>query len=174
MLFFEIRGVVEEDVWLEYEFALCYHLPNALSFEKRLKRLIDDVFVGEMSKVNAENRALSVYVVNDKDDEKLILEISKSIGSIKVSTVGNRKKMTLKRASKAKVVPLTQDSFSENFGPHNINKKQATHPKVIFMLKKQTSTYLFTPQTYLQNQMQPLNLNSTNLMFLNIIFLKMS
>lgn len=56
------------------------------------------MFVGEMSKIAVENRALSVYVVNDKDNEKLILEISKnSSTSSKVwSTVGNRKKLTPK------------------------------------------------------------------------------
>ena len=45
-----------------------------------------------MSKITVENRVLFVYVVNDKDDEKFILEISKSITkSSKVwSIIGNR------------------------------------------------------------------------------------
>ena len=61
----------------------------------------------------------------------LILEISKSgIKDSKVwSTVGNGKNLTPKRASKVK------DSLSEKSGPHNINKNQTTHPKVIFMWK---------------------------------------
>ena len=72
-----------------------------------------------MCKIAVENRVLSVYVVNDKDNEMLILEISKSgTKDNKIwSIIGNRKKLTPKRASKAK------DSLSENSGPHNINKK---------------------------------------------------
>ena len=69
MSFFELEGIVKEDLGVKYEFCLWYHLPNALSFLEGLKRVTDDICVGNMSKIAVENRALSVYVVSDKDDE---------------------------------------------------------------------------------------------------------
>ncbi|XP_057535489.1 uncharacterized protein LOC130813663 [Amaranthus tricolor] len=65
----ELEGIIKEDLGVKYEFCLWYHLPNALSFLEGLKRVTDDICVGNMSKIAVENRALSVYVVSDKDDE---------------------------------------------------------------------------------------------------------
>ena len=110
--------------------------------------LTDDICMGEMSKIVVENRALSVYVVNDKGDEKLIIEISKSIcKNIKVwYTVGNRKKLTPKRASKAK------DFLSKSSGPHNINiKPNNPHQSDIYVRVGNPYIPLHT-QTYLLNQ----------------------
>ena len=77
-----------------------------------------------MSKIAVESRALSVYVVNDKDDGLLMTQEALSVSkSSKVwSTIGNRKKLTPKRASK------TKDSLIESAGPHNINKKPNNPP----------------------------------------------
>ncbi|XP_057538141.1 uncharacterized protein LOC130815669 [Amaranthus tricolor] len=124
MSFFELEGIVKEDLGVKHEFCLWYHLPNAVNFMKGLKRVTDDICVGKMFEVAVENKALSVYVVNDKDNEMLVLEISKSgtKDSEVLSTVGNRKKLTPKRASKAKeslsesCIPLEYD-FSED-EPH--------------------------------------------------------
>ena len=63
-----------------------------------------------------------MYVVNDKDNEMLILEISKSgtEDSEVWSNAGNRKKLTPKRASKAKE-SLTYITYILHNG-HGISK----------------------------------------------------
>ena len=130
MSFFELEGIVKEDLGAKHKFCLWYHLPNTVTFLEGLKRVTDDICVGKMSKIAIENMALSVYVVNDKDNEMFILEISKSgTKDSKVwSTIGNRKKLTPKRASQAK------DSLSESSGPHNINKSQTTSTYLLNMI----------------------------------------
>ena len=132
MSFFELEEIVREDLGVKHEFCLWYHLPNAVSFLEGLKRVTDDICVGKMSEIAVENRALSVYVVNDKDNEMLVLEISKSgtKGSEVLSTFGNRKKLTPKRASKAKqslsesCIPLEYE-FSED-EPHFGNSAEVS------------------------------------------------
>lgn len=51
MSLIELQGTIKEDLGVKYEFSLCYHLPNAPSFEEGLKRVTDDICVGEMSKI---------------------------------------------------------------------------------------------------------------------------
>ena len=49
-------------------------LPHALTYEKGLKKLVNDDTVMEMSKIGLELRVVDYYVINATDDDNLLME----------------------------------------------------------------------------------------------------
>ena len=99
---FELKGIVEEDIGFKSPFSLYYLDPKAMTFEEGLKKLINDVSVSEMGNVGTDFRAVDVYVVDVKDDDKLSVKMKKEFSNVgkAYGFVGERKKLTPRKAHK--------------------------------------------------------------------------
>ena len=79
---FELKGIVEEDIDFKSPFTLNYLDPKAMNFKKGLKKLINDVSISEMGNVGTDFRTVDVYVVDVKDDDNLSLETKKEVSNV--------------------------------------------------------------------------------------------
>ena len=111
---FELKGIVEQDVGYKSPFTLYYLHPTSMAFEDGLRKINDDVSVGEMAKAVIESKAIDVYVLNDMDDDNLTKLLGKATRNLDGdnSLLVSRKKLTPRKPHKSKTR-----------GPHKLTKK---------------------------------------------------
>ncbi|XP_057528413.1 uncharacterized protein LOC130807275 [Amaranthus tricolor] len=119
---FELKGIVEQDVGYKSPFTLYYLHSTSMAFEDGLRKINDDVSVGEMAKAVIESKAIDVYVLNDMDDDNLTKLLGKATGNLDGdnSLLVSRKKLTPRKPHKPTIKTCSQ---SKTRGPHKLTKK---------------------------------------------------
>ena len=133
---FELKGIVEEDIGVKSPFTLYYLDPKAMNFVEGLKKLINDVSVSEMGSLGIECRAVNVYVVDVKNDDNLSLELKK-VGSIVGKAhgfVGKRKKLTPRKAHKGTCETSGPQELINKPNPPNISDIYNESKNVAFLI----------------------------------------